>query len=171
VYLGDLATEALARDRLCRRLKRPLTEALHRCARHPDATVGTTMIYSLSEAATAIGMYRSTVLRAIKAGKVSAVKDEHGQWQIEPAELHRVYPPVADNGADTEATRQYATALAVRAELALADLKTLLDDMRSQRDDAKDDRDRWRHQAEAAQRLLTDATTRAARPWWRRLAG
>jgi len=59
----------------------------------------------------------------------------------------------------------------VRAELALADLKTLLDDMRSQRDDAKDDRDRWRHQAEAAQRLLTDATTRAARPWWRRLAG
>jgi predicted site-specific integrase-resolvase len=48
------------------------------------------MSYSLSQAATAIGMYRSTVLRAIKAGKISAIKDEHGQWQIEPAELHRV---------------------------------------------------------------------------------
>ena len=53
------------------------------------------MSYSLVEAATACGINRSTVLRAIKAGKISASKDEQGEWRIEPAELHRVYPPGA----------------------------------------------------------------------------
>jgi hypothetical protein len=52
------------------------------------------MPYSLQQAATATGLNKSTVLRAIKAGKVSAVRDEQGQWQVEPAELDRVYPPV-----------------------------------------------------------------------------
>jgi hypothetical protein len=49
------------------------------------------MPYSLSQAAEAVGMNRSSILRAIKAGKISATRDEHDQWQIEPAELHRVY--------------------------------------------------------------------------------
>jgi hypothetical protein len=38
------------------------------------------MPYSLQ--ATATGLNKSTVLRAIKAGKVSAVRDEQGQWQV-----------------------------------------------------------------------------------------
>jgi hypothetical protein len=50
------------------------------------------MPYSLSQAAEAVGMNRSSILRAVKAGKISATRDEHDQWQIEPAELHRVYP-------------------------------------------------------------------------------
>jgi len=45
------------------------------------------MPYSLSQAADAVGMNRSSILRAIKVGKISATRDEH-----EPAELHRVYP-------------------------------------------------------------------------------
>jgi hypothetical protein len=122
------------------------------------------MSYSLSQAATAIGMYRSTVLRAIKAGKITAAKDDHGQWCIEPAELHRVYPPVADTTGDTSAARHHApdeTTLALRCALAeqrLADLKLLLEDLKLQRDS-------WQAQAE---RL---ALTAPARPWWKRLAG
>ena len=56
------------------------------------------MSYTLAAA----GLNKSTVLRAIKAGKISGTKDEHGKWHIEAAELHRVYPPVAaaaGNGA------------------------------------------------------------------------
>jgi hypothetical protein len=34
---------------------------------------------------------------------------------------------------------------------------------------AREDRDHWRTQTEATQRLLDDAT--AKRPWWKRLAG
>ena len=62
------------------------------------------MSYSLQQAADAAGVNKSTVLRAIQAGKVSATRSEHGQWVIEPAELHRVYPPaVAGNGKRTSA--------------------------------------------------------------------
>ena len=48
---------------------------------------------SLQQAATAAGLNKSTVLRAIKGGKISASRNEHGDWIVEPAELHRVYPP------------------------------------------------------------------------------
>ena len=53
------------------------------------------MSYTLAEAATAAGVYKSTVLRAIKSGKISGAKNEMGEWIVEPVELQRVYPPVA----------------------------------------------------------------------------
>jgi len=108
------------------------------------------MPYSLQQAATATGLNKSTILRAIKAGKISAVRDEQGQWQVEPAELHRVYP-VADAAERTGAMPRDATGDAAvlamahqRAALAeerLAELKTLLADMQR-------DRDAWRDQAQ-----------------------
>jgi len=52
------------------------------------------MKHSLSTAAKATGLSRSAISKAIKAGKISASKNEHGQYEIDPAELHRVYPPV-----------------------------------------------------------------------------
>jgi hypothetical protein len=59
------------------------------------------MPYSLKQAATATGKSKPTILRAIQGGKISAEKDQQGEWQIEPAELHRVYPPVSErNGSD-----------------------------------------------------------------------
>jgi excisionase family DNA binding protein len=128
------------------------------------------MSYSLAEAAKATGLYKSTILRSIKAGRLTGTKDARGQWQIEPAELHRVYAPASSgNGAPaTQRAFTQATALieaqarAALAEQRLADLKAALDDMKAQRD-------KWQGQAEATQRLLADAT--AKRPWWRRLAG
>jgi excisionase family DNA binding protein len=68
---------------------------------------GTPMSYTLGTAAKATGLSKSTILRAIKSSKISATKDEaSGDWKIDPAELHRVYQPVADrvtarNGSDT----------------------------------------------------------------------
>jgi len=53
------------------------------------------MFYSLQQAADVVGVNKSTVLRAIQAGKVPATRDERDQWLIEPAELRRVYPPAA----------------------------------------------------------------------------
>jgi hypothetical protein len=52
------------------------------------------MSYSLVSAAAACGLNRSTVLRAIKAGKISAQRDAQGAWEIMPAKLHRVFPPL-----------------------------------------------------------------------------
>ena len=111
------------------------------------------MSYSLSNAAAACGIYKSTVLRSIRAGRLTATKDALGQWRIEPAELHRVYPPAQSNGADGKGTRHDA-ATALRAELAeqrVVDLKAMLDDVRLQRD-------KWQQQAERL--ALTDARGR-----------
>ena len=51
-------------------------------------------MYTLKEAAEAVGMTKPAIFKAIKKGTVSAAKDERGQWLIDPAELHRVYKPV-----------------------------------------------------------------------------
>jgi hypothetical protein len=105
--------------------------------------------YTLATAAAACGVNKSTILRAIKAGKVSAVRDEHGQWQVEPAELNRVYPPVSAATPGTDATQRYVAADAAALALAdqrpalaegrLAELKEML---------AERDRNAWRDQAQ-----------------------
>ena len=55
------------------------------------------MGYTLGQAAKAVGMSKTSILRSIKAGRISAGRDELGQWAIEPCELHRVYPPLTDD--------------------------------------------------------------------------
>jgi len=52
------------------------------------------MPYSLKQTADASGRTKRTILRAIQTGKVSVRKSEMGKWEIEPAELHYVFPPV-----------------------------------------------------------------------------
>src|SRR6266536_3860137 len=69
------------------------------------------MSYRLSEAAAACSLTKSTVRRAIKTGKVSATKDAHGQWHIEPAELHRVYPPRTEASTDERQSQRLSKAL------------------------------------------------------------
>ena len=51
------------------------------------------MKYSLSEAAKATGKNKTTIQRAIKSGKISASKGDGGSYEIDPSELHRVFPP------------------------------------------------------------------------------
>lgn len=51
------------------------------------------MTYTLGQAAKAIGKSKNTLARAIHGGKLSAARQEDGSYIIDPAELHRVYPP------------------------------------------------------------------------------
>jgi excisionase family DNA binding protein len=53
------------------------------------------MAIGLSEAAAATGVNRSTIYRAWKAGRLSATRTDTGQIEVEPAELFRVFPPIA----------------------------------------------------------------------------
>jgi len=53
-------------------------------------------MYTITTAAAAVGRNKTAILRAIKAGKISVAKDENGEWQIDPADLHRIYPPLRD---------------------------------------------------------------------------
>jgi hypothetical protein len=49
------------------------------------------MGYTLGQAAKAVGMSKTSILRSIKTGRISAGRDEFGQWAIEPCELHRPF--------------------------------------------------------------------------------
>jgi excisionase family DNA binding protein len=53
------------------------------------------MSYNLRQAADVVGVAKSTVLRAIEAGKIPATRNNRDQWLIESVELRRVYPPTA----------------------------------------------------------------------------
>jgi len=70
----------------------------------PTSCIGdAAMPYSVAEAAKAIGKRKATVLRAIVSGKISATRDEAGAFQVEPAEIHRVFPPAAPHDAPHDA--------------------------------------------------------------------
>lgn len=64
------------------------------------------MQYSLSEAAKATGKNKTTIQRAIKSGKISAAKGDSGSYEIDPAELHRVFPPAAAQPPQSNGTQQ-----------------------------------------------------------------
>src|SRR3954451_21519819 len=92
-----------------------------------------TMPYNLAHAGTAVGRNRSTILKAIRRGAISASRDEAtGGWLIEPAELHRVFPPVASetlgnglgnegNAATSGATAEIGEVRELRARLEAAE--------------------------------------------------
>jgi hypothetical protein len=119
------------------------------------------MGYTLGQAAKAVGMSKTSILRSIKTGRISAGRDEFGQWAIEPCELHRVYPPLADDTGTGNGTEERgvtggepalaeATTRATLAEARLSDFKSMLVDIREQRD-------RWQQQAERLAALaITD---------------
>jgi hypothetical protein len=60
------------------------------------------MGYSLTEAARASGKSKMTIQRAIKGGKISASRNEDGSYDIDPAELHRMFPAVSGDSPDTD---------------------------------------------------------------------
>ena len=107
--------------------------------------------FTLGTASQAAGTAKSTILRAIKAGRLSATRDDIGQWCIDPAELARVFPLLAIPGATPEQPR---TAQDAMTDMLISQLQGVIADMRQ-------DRDHWRTAFEreqaahaATQRLL-----------------
>src|SRR4051812_19737530 len=72
---------------------------------------GGTMPYTLTEAARATGHNRSAIWKAIKRGAISATRDgATGHWQIEAAELHRVFPAAVPHIAEGTSGNSQETA-------------------------------------------------------------
>ncbi len=132
---------------------------------------------SLREAAEQTGTSKSTIWRAIKAGRLSAPRDDDGNFAIDPAELFRVYQPQrpAEQVVGQDATTVQSPAhgggtdeTAIRMAALEAEnrgLRELLAEMNVSRDELRADRDDWRGRAE---RLLTD---QGPPSFWRRLFG
>jgi hypothetical protein len=116
-------------------------------------------MYNLMSAAAAAGVNRSTVLRAIKAGRISAQRDATGGWQIDPAEFHRVFPPLPLPGParpqqDQQQIDAQVALLRNLLEHLRKDMEARGEDHRRREQDLRQDRDHWREAFQAAQRQL-----------------
>ena len=97
----------------------------------------TLMYLSLGQAAKETGMDKSTISRAIKSGKLSATRKENGGYEIDPAELFRVFAPVSKDtepsalahdtarggGSENQVLRLQWEAAALRMQLEAATLR------------------------------------------------
>jgi hypothetical protein len=123
------------------------------------------MAYSLITAGAATGVNRTTILRAIKAGKISAERDAQGAWTIQPAELHRVFAPLPQLPASSAAVHPPSpdTEIALLRTV-LEEMRATVADLRRREDDLKADRDHWREAHSAATRLLPKPMAEDAPP-------
>ena len=115
------------------------------------------MTYTLGMAARATGLSKSTIHRAIKDGRISATRTDAWSFAIDPAELHRVFPPAqdatrSDNGSVTQdATLSERGKVALRQVLLEAEIAASLQVnalLCEQLHETRVDRERWRGQAQ-----------------------
>lgn len=135
------------------------------------------MMYTMGQAARAVGKAKSTLSRDIKSGKISATRNPDGSLAIDPAELHRVYPPVFDDNGSPNGRSNDSQPLAAAAgtgferreiellrERQAADAETIRD-LRARLDAEAEER---RRAAEERRRLVALLADQRIRPWWRR---
>lgn len=130
------------------------------------------MPLSLSAAAKKVDRSKSTLSRAIKDGRLSATRCDDGSYQIDPAELYRVFPvsvPQPAASSTTQPGREPDGTMRMRLEVA-----------ESERDREREERNREREQMQATiddlrARLdraesriagLLPAPSAARRQWW-----
>lgn len=114
---------------------------------------------SLREAAEQAGVSKSTIFRAVQAGRLSAPRDDDGNFAIDASELFRVYPPKGERPVSLVPVRREAQsapgddAVELRIRHAQIDaelraIRSLLEAEKERSQEFRAERDRWRAQAE-----------------------
>ncbi len=102
------------------------------------------MYYTLGTAAKACGKSKPTILNAIKRGRLSASRNDLGNWQIDPAELLRVYPVTSN---DNPKALQPETPLNGKENKALEAhvkvLEQIIEDLRADKQALRGDVAQW----------------------------
>lgn len=115
------------------------------------------MKLTLNKAAQTCGRSKSTLLEAIKSGRLSAPKNELGHYIIDPSELHRVFPFQLND--DPEPVRNRPTEplpTTIEDHPEITALKRETDLLREMLEKAETNADHWRLLAERQQALLED---------------
>jgi hypothetical protein len=123
------------------------------------------MNYQLAAAAKSVGM--STILRAIKSGRITSRRGEFAQCRVDTSNVHHVLPAVAEQRCEPDAAPgdaapddlSWRAARIALAEQRLTDLKAMLEEMRTERD-------AWREQAQRLS-LPKSTETSSTTSWWR----
>jgi excisionase family DNA binding protein len=141
---------------------------------------------TLGQAARLTGLGKTTITRAIKAGKLSATRRGDGSYEIDPSELSRVYsvrPEPADTVTQSGHVAHQATPAATPRETpetpdVTARVASLEAEVRGLKDllaEVRQSRDEWKDQASRLVLALPPPDQVKAEPpsrsWWRRLAG
>jgi hypothetical protein len=130
-------------------------------------------MFNLVSGSAATGVSRSTILRAIRAGRLSAERDATNGWSIQPCELFRVFPALPQPAeAAAEQGPQHGGELVDQLRNQISDLHNVVEDMRRREQDLRNDRDAWRKAFESTQRQLPAPAEQDDRPgnrprsWW-----
>ena len=97
--------------------------------------------------------------KAIKNGKISAKKNENGAFEIEPSELHRLYPPaplaIEENTSESVDIKQKETPDSIpkntsnievlEAKLQMANER--IEELKADKEKLEVDKEQWRQQA------------------------
>lgn len=114
--------------------------------------------FSLTQAAKEVGKSKPTISKAIKTGRLSAKKVGNG-YQIEAAELFRVYPKETVNPTIKETPEDN--------RVALLELEARM--LREQLEREKETTDDLRGRLDRAERLIEDHRPPPGRKWfWQR---
>jgi hypothetical protein len=104
--------------------------------------------FTLNQAAKACNKSKSTLLAAISGGRLSANRDDKNQWQIDPAELFRVYESRTPEPVTEHPTDHQNRPPENHPNTDLIDaLKAQIEQLTSQVKREQENADNWRNQA------------------------
>ena len=124
------------------------------------------MKYTLGKAAQATGKSKTTIHRAINSGKLSAMRNDQGEYEIDPSELMRVYDivtpePQKRNEMERSVTLQLVDETPV-LRVEIEGLKRQLALLKDERDDLRRRLDEDSKERRRLTLLLTDPINKSA---------
>ena len=122
---------------------------------------------SIVEAVAIVPVSESTLRRDIKAGKVSAEKDERGNYQIDPAELTRAY----DVAMDTQPAPADHSEIITLKDNQIADLRSQLAKAEAREDALIQEKARLLNLTDRLTLMLPPAPKEKRSNWLARLIG
>lgn len=108
-------------------------------------TLSNATVFTLGQAAKAVGIAKSTVHTAIKNGKLSASKND-GKYEIQAAELFRVWPQKSQSEEPESAGEALVQQAILEAEVSGKEREIGL--LKEQISDLKNERDLYRQRAD-----------------------
>ena len=120
------------------------------------------MKLTLGQAAKECGRSKSTLSKAIKSGKMSVSGQSSAGYEIDPAELFRVFPKNGEGANDPNDRTPSENGLS-NAERSALDQQIAL--LRQTLEDLRADRDEWRKQAQTLA-LSHEKETKPAEGLW-----
>ena len=112
---------------------------------------------SLGQAAKEVGVSKATISKALKTGRLSYVSKSTAGFQIDPAELFRVFTPKPMVTVDSERSQTPVGTGKSQADAFEIQL------LRERVEDLQRDRDAWREQAQRL--MLTGPELRPKKSW------